>query len=339
MTGSTQKASRVHLVVIALVWAVWLAISWWDSRWGLVAENWFMSLTMVFGSFIAGATSEGGGAVAFPVMTLGFKIPPATARDFSFMIQSVGMTAASLVIIRSKIPVVWPAILWSGLGGALGVIVGLEWLAPRLSPSHTKMFFVCFWLGFAMALYWINRDRDRHVALQLPRLSMGDHGLLFAIGTAGGLVSSLTGSGLDILTFSMLVLLFNIDEKVATPTSVVLMASNSLAGFFWREVGMEGMATITWNYWWACIPVVVIGAPLGARFIAGKSRQFVAGFLYLSIAVQFIWALIVIPQTAALVAFALLVICLSVGLFALLWRTGKQHRHQARLTAGETPDA
>ena len=35
-------------------------------------------------------TSEGGGAVAFPVMTLALEIPPAVARDFSLMIQSCG---------------------------------------------------------------------------------------------------------------------------------------------------------------------------------------------------------------------------------------------------------
>ena len=35
-------------------------------------------------------TSEGGGAVAFPVMTLALGIPPAVARDFSLMIQSCG---------------------------------------------------------------------------------------------------------------------------------------------------------------------------------------------------------------------------------------------------------
>ena len=39
---------------------------------------------------ILGMTSEGGGAVAFPVMTLALQIPPAIARDFSLMIQSCG---------------------------------------------------------------------------------------------------------------------------------------------------------------------------------------------------------------------------------------------------------
>ena len=35
-------------------------------------------------------TSEGGGAVAFPVMTLALQIKPTVARDFSLMIQSCG---------------------------------------------------------------------------------------------------------------------------------------------------------------------------------------------------------------------------------------------------------
>ena len=40
---------------------------------------------------ISGMTSEGGGAVAFPVMTLALGIKPAVARDFSLMIQSCGI--------------------------------------------------------------------------------------------------------------------------------------------------------------------------------------------------------------------------------------------------------
>ena len=35
-------------------------------------------------------TTEGGGAVAFPVMTLALGIEPSVARDFSLMSQSCG---------------------------------------------------------------------------------------------------------------------------------------------------------------------------------------------------------------------------------------------------------
>lgn len=66
-----------------------------------ILENYFMSLTMCLGSFIAGATSEGGGAIAYPVMTLGpWKIAPLIARDFSLMIQSIGMIAAGAAISK-----------------------------------------------------------------------------------------------------------------------------------------------------------------------------------------------------------------------------------------------
>ena len=44
---------------------------------------------ILFNLFL-GMTSEGGGAVAFPVMTLLLKIDPKVARDFSLMVQSVG---------------------------------------------------------------------------------------------------------------------------------------------------------------------------------------------------------------------------------------------------------
>ena len=57
-------------------------------------------------------TSEGGGAVAFPVMTLLLKIDPKVARDFSLMVQSVGKFFKQIVkrrklkmILRnSKVP-------------------------------------------------------------------------------------------------------------------------------------------------------------------------------------------------------------------------------------------
>jgi uncharacterized membrane protein YfcA len=53
-------------------------------------DRYLLSITMVFGATIGGMTSEGGGAVAFPVMTLALGIKPSVARDFSLMIQSCG---------------------------------------------------------------------------------------------------------------------------------------------------------------------------------------------------------------------------------------------------------
>ena len=334
---ATRHASWVpHLLIIVLVWFTWAVLMWHGDRWQLFTEYWFMSATMALGSFIAGATSEGGGAVAFPIMTLGFGMEPHVARDFSLMIQSVGMVAAALVIVFLRITVEWRAVLCAGLGGALGVILGLELIAPLLSASHTKVFFVSFWLGFGAALYWINRDREREVCTRITAFGPGSAALLFAVGIAGGIVSGLTGSGLDIVTFAVLVLMFSLNEKVATPTSVILMAANTVIGFAWRETMGGGVAADAWNYWWVCVPVVVVGAPFGARFIRNRSRHFVAGFLYCSITAQYTWALVVIPQSPQLLLFNILVLAVATLFFWVLTRYGE--RRTALLRIQETTE-
>ena len=315
----------------AVVWSLWLALMVVTDGWHLFRSGWFMSVTMAFGSFIAGATSEGGGAVAFPVMTLGFGIAPAVARDFSLLIQSVGMMAAAFTIYCLRVPVERRAILWAGLGGAVGVALGLDVVAPLLPPAFTKLFFVSLWLSFAAALYRINRDRDRAVRPAIDGFGPVHALLLFGTGVAGGTVSGITGSGLDVATFALLVLAFRIDERVATPTSVVLMGMNALAGVLWREGVTTGMAAEAWGYWWVCVPVVVIGAPLGARFIRGRSRHFVAGFLYVSIAVQYVAALLIIPMTPLRLAFSAGILAAGLLFFFALWNMG--HRREASLLA------
>lgn len=324
------------LGVAGLVWALWLLGMATGDRWGLFAEAWFMSLTMALGSFIAGATSEGGGAVAFPVMTLFFGIEPATARDFSLMIQSVGMVAAALTIFAARIRVERHALVWSSLGGALGVVLGLEHVAWRLPPAFAKMLFTSTWLAFAFALWMINRYREREVHRAITHF-LPRHALLLVLtGVGGGLISSITGSGLDITTFALLVLRLRISESVATPTSVVLMGLNAAVGFGWRELAGPGVAAEAWSYWWVCVPIVVVGAPLGARFIAGRSRHFVSAILYLSIGAQFVAALLIVPQTAVLLAFSAGV--LGLGLVFFRWMADHGVRRLEWLAAqGHTP--
>jgi len=58
---------------------------------------------MIIGGFIGGATSEGGGAVAFPVMTLALALEPAVARDFVYMSQSAGATSFFVWPLHCKV--------------------------------------------------------------------------------------------------------------------------------------------------------------------------------------------------------------------------------------------
>ncbi|QDU65954.1 sulfite exporter TauE/SafE family protein [Engelhardtia mirabilis] len=316
------SARRWILGTALVVWTAWLIGMVAGDHWGLFREGWFMSITMAFGSFVAGATSEGGGAVAFPVMTLGFQIAPPVARDFSLMIQSVGMSSAALTILGSRIPVEHRSLIWSSLGGAIGMIVGLEFVAPRLSPTFAKLTFLAVWLAFAFALFWINRYREREVRLDIEHFGARHATLLLGAGLIGGTISAITGSGLDILTFSLLVLRFRISEKIATPTSVILMAINACVGFAWKASAGGGMAAEAWSYWWVCVPIVVVGAPFGASFIRDRSRLFVASILYVAIGVQFIAGLVIIEQTPQVVAFTAAVFAAALLMFRSMARGG-----------------
>lgn len=134
----------IPALIVHTVWWTYMGV---EDRFSLFTgraggngvPRWYMSITMVFGSMLAGATSEGGAAVAFPVMTLAFAILPVVARDFSFMIQSVGMTAAAGTILWMGVLVERKAILYTTIGGVCGIIYGLEKVAPTLTPSYAKM--------------------------------------------------------------------------------------------------------------------------------------------------------------------------------------------------------
>jgi uncharacterized membrane protein YfcA len=123
---------------------------------------------MVFWSLVGGGTSEGGGAVAFPVFTKLLHIPAAIARNFSLPIQTVGMGAASLSILYLRIPIERRALLYAGLPGIAGVAFGARYIAPVFPPALARTSFTVMVSSLAVALVLINRSyhESRNEALQ-----------------------------------------------------------------------------------------------------------------------------------------------------------------------------
>jgi uncharacterized membrane protein YfcA len=292
------------------------------ERWPAVMDSWFIAPTMLLGSMIAGATAEGGGAVAFPVLTLVFDVQPSVARDFSLMIQSVGMSAASLATIAMGLKVEWRAVGFASLAGFVGVLLGVDYISPLLPPAYMKMFFVSFWLAFATVLFVRNRWYNSHVNEHIPNFGPAHAILLTLGGVLGGIVSGITGCGLDITTFSLIVLGFGVNEAVATRSSVIMMAAASVFGFAYKGL-IIGMDPAAWDYWFVALPVVIVGAPLGAWFIRNKSRQFIARILYVSIIVQFITAILVIQQSVILLTFTVMVLLAGLLVFSGLAQYGR----------------
>ena len=85
----------VSVLVAITTWIVWLRLAGPANAIGSLVTHWEAAVTMIFGSIVAGGTSMGGGAVAFPVFTKVLQVLPHEAKVFSLAIQSVGMGAAS----------------------------------------------------------------------------------------------------------------------------------------------------------------------------------------------------------------------------------------------------
>ena len=321
---SLKKKSLIRFAPFAILaltaWIIFMQIS---SSWSLFQDNWFMTLTMVFGSFIAGASSEGGGAIAYPVMTLLFNIEPDVARNFSFAIQSVGMTFAAIWIFISGIKIEKNYLLIAGIGGFFGIIFGSFYIAPLIKPEFAKMMFVSFWLSFGLALWVVNFINQRKSIDQLDLLSKTQMIELFAVGIIGGIFSSVLGNGIDICTFSYVVLKYRLSEKIATPTSVILMASNAIIGFILQYFFLDSVQPEVINYWLVSVPVVIFGAPLGAFVITLINRKTIAGILIAIIIIQFLTAIFMIKPGLILSLFSFGIFTTGVLLFFVITRLNR----------------
>lgn len=225
-----RSALRFNLMIALLVWAIWLIFGGRFALQHLIAD-WRVALTMVFGSLVGGGTSEGGGAIAFPIFTKLLHIAPRDARNFSLAIQSVGMGAASLSILYLRIPIERRALFYAGLPGILGVIFGAYYVAPYVPPVYVRTSFTVLVSSMGVALLLANRERDVLRNIGIPLYGASEKSVLVAAGFLGGVVSALVGTGENTVVFMVMVLLFRVSEKIVTPTTVVLMTMVTIPGF------------------------------------------------------------------------------------------------------------
>ncbi len=290
MSGRNPSSNYLFSWVVALTW---LLVAATRGLWHLFSEFWPVSLTMAFGSFIAGATAEGGGAVAFPVFTKALHIPAKTARDFALAIQSVGMTCGSLLICRSGYGFLPEAFGWSFLGGIPGLILGIEFVAPLFGGTAPKVFFTLFTVSFGVCLYMINRG-FRSPAAALSVTSFKRRIAFILTGLVGGTVAGVIGSGADVVLFTVLCLRYGVDEKIGTRTTIFLMASLSMVGFGY--LGLSGqLSPQVLPMWFCTVPIVAFGAPLGAIFCNRQKRENVVTFLLCLIAFEAFSTFLLIP--------------------------------------------
>ena len=305
------------LVWLATFYTAWLALTIVGGHWETVLANWRIALTMAGGSYVAGSTPMGGGTVAFPVLVLLMDLPATLGRDFSFAVQSIGMTSASIYILCTRQPVEWPMLRAALAGSLIGTPLGILFVAPLVSETFIKLLFATMWCSFGLLHLHRIREITAYVGMTPHDVSF-DHRTGFVVGLAGGAtVASVTGVGIDMMIYLVLVLLCHADLKIAIPTSVILMACTSLVGIA-VKLATGGVVPGTFDNWLAAAPVVALGAPLGALVVSRIGRRPTLLIVSLLCVMQFIWAMH--HEWNAVPAWSLAAALLGVVLFLLVFQ-------------------
>jgi uncharacterized membrane protein YfcA len=275
--------SRIFSVWFALALCLWALLFLNHCGIEFLLGHLHYPLIMVLGAFVAGLTPEGGGAVAFPMLSVFFSIDRGLARDFSLMIQSVGMTSASIFILLQPetdrrvfrplfgmLPIV-----------CIGFVLGMVTL-QAIPVYLIQALFLSMITAFAVSYAW-GDHRGTEKSLRLS--SSGDVLFIGLILLLGGLCASLFGTGADILLYSLLVTRFRMNEKGATRLSIMLMAGTSIFGFGYRQLVDSNLTMDQYRTWICAYPVVLFMAPFGAYILSKINVEWmIKGIVVLNIA-------------------------------------------------------
>ena len=146
----TRKALFPFFTWLVLFYAAWLLLVFGGGHLQTVLEHWPMAAAMAAGSYVAGSTPMGGGTVGFPVLVLLMDLPATLGRDFSFAIQAVGMTSASIYILCSRQELEWPMLRAALPGALVGTPLGILFVAPLASDLFIKLLFAAMWCSFGL---------------------------------------------------------------------------------------------------------------------------------------------------------------------------------------------
>jgi uncharacterized membrane protein YfcA len=333
MSASTQRPVLLPFATwLILFYAAWVVLVLAGGFLPTVIAHWPMAAAMAAGSYVAGSTPMGGGTVGFPVLVLLMDLPATLGRDFSLAIQSVGMTSASIYILCKRQELEWPMLRAALPGALIGMPLGILYVAPLASDLFIKLLFASMWCSFGLLHLRRIREITSYEGMT-PHDIAFDHRVGFVVGLFGALtVASITGVGIDMMIYMVLVLWCHADLKIAIPTSVVLMAFTSLVGLATKLVFGDLQAG-TFENWLAAAPVVAIGAPFGAMVVSKVGRKPTLYVVSLLCVAQFAWTLI--HERGSLTAWNVSASLLGVVLFLLVFQD--MYRHGYRLARRSRP--
>jgi uncharacterized membrane protein YfcA len=322
---------KLYVTAFLLIWLLLVTrFGFWDG----VRHHWQMALVMIAGSLVAGSTPMGGGTVAFPILVLVFGQNPNNARNFGLIIQALGMTSALLFMIGRRVPIPVRILVGSTAGAAIGFGIGTFLIAPHVQAGLVKLLFSCLWMSFGVLTLLRNTEicglKGRGPGETLNAELVG-----CIAGLIGGTMASMIGVGVEMAVYTLMVLVFRTDLKIAIPTAVSAAALASIEGAFLHiylgDIGSDALFN-----WLAAGPIVIFGAPIGTWLVTKLPRIKVLYFVSTLCVLQFVWTLQQTAHTRTEWLFTGGALLVAACVLFTLYRTGER-REVASLPATAVP--
>ena len=314
---------------LILFYSVWLIVLLTGDHLSQALRHWPIAVAMSMGSYLAGSTPMGGGTVGFPVLVLLFDQPGSLGRNFGLAIQSIGMVSASIYILCQRQPVDWKLLKPALLGALLGTPLGCLFVAPYVPDIWVKLTFAVIWASFGI-MHLVKMRELVQASGESTKWRSHDWPIGLGIGLLGGVVASITGVGIDMIIYAVLVLLYRADLKISIPTSVILMAFASVVGIGTNLLlsrlnpELYHVDPEVFHNWLAAAPVVALGAPLGAYVVNLISRKPTLILVSVLCVFQFAWTALAEKVHGWNLVGAIFLVLLCNSVFMLLYRLGSR---------------
>jgi len=316
--------SKVFSVWLGAGYFAWILLFTTFDSIGFLAAHWYYPAVMVLGAFVAGLTPMGGGSVAFPALSVFLHVDRVLARDFSMMIQSIGMTSATIFILTQRETVLRtyrPILIFVPVCFA-GFVAGM--LTLQAIPVYLiQALYLSLTATFVIA-YYLHKQRGTQDSLVVP--TNRDAVWIGLILFVGGMITSLFGTGADVLLYTLLITQFSMKEKAATYLSIVLQAAMSVLGFGYRAFVDHGLTHYQVETWLCAYPVVLFMAPFGSYVL----RKLHLNWMLIAVVVLSIFQLLYFnlsrPSPAKTLATAVFCVLFSVAFYFLLRRMSARRR-------------
>ncbi|UPS92142.1 sulfite exporter TauE/SafE family protein [Bizionia sp. M204] len=240
---------------------------------------------------VLGLIGGGGSILAVPALAYLFLVNEKVATAYSLFVVGVSALVGGLKQHKKGL-VDWRTAFVFGIPAIIGISIVRHFVIPALPEvmftignfEFTRRMVMFGMFSILMIPAALSMLRDVKLKPENTQVSY-NYPLIIIEGLLIGAITGMIGAGGGFLIIPALVLLANVDIKVAVATSLIIIAMNALSGFF---LGDALTMTIDWKFLLSFTAISLIGIFIGSylgNFIDGKKLKKGFGYFVFAMAI------------------------------------------------------